>query len=208
MQRHLGPQPLDHPLGHRLDLGVGIVLAGDQQRRHFEPDVRFVLEIFEGLEHRRQGSRAELFVEGFGEALEVDIGGVHVAVELRPGLGRDVARRHRHALDAERGARLGDVDGVFVEDHRIVVGEGDGPAIERPGRAGDGGGRRGLGQGVDLARLADVPVLAELAGKIAPGGAEGQHRRARQEVIQGLLLDGVDAEAAGAPVGGKDDAIA
>src|SRR5262249_44406764 len=64
-----------------------------------------------------------------------------------------------------------------------------------------------VGQGVDLARLADVPVLAEVARQVAARGAERQPGRAGQEVVQRLLLDGIDAEAAGAPPGGEDDRV-
>src|SRR3712207_7687943 len=39
----------------------------------------------------------------------------------------------------------------------------------------------GVGESLDLARLGDVPVLAEAAGQVAPRGAEGQHRAARQD---------------------------
>jgi hypothetical protein len=61
--------------------------------------------------------------------------------------------------------------------------------------------RRGCLQAIEFAGLRDVPVLAELAGEIAARGAERQYRGAGQEVIQRLLLDRVDAKAAGPPVG-------
>src|SRR5262249_17748628 len=64
-----------------------------------------------------------------------------------------------------------------------------------------------VGERVDLARLADVPILAKLASQIASGRPERQHRRPGQEVVQRLLLDGVDAEATGAAVGGQHDLI-
>src|SRR5690242_4675504 len=52
---------------------------------------------------------------------------------------------------------------------------------------------------VDL-RLADVPVLAKLAAEVATRGAERQHARPGQEVVQRLLLDRVDREARRPPV--------
>src|SRR5262249_44186160 len=55
--------------------------------------------------------------------------------------------------------------------------------------------------------LGDVPVLAELAGEVAPGSAEGEHRRPGQEMVERLLLDRVDAEARGASVGGEHDLV-
>jgi hypothetical protein len=50
-------------------------------------------------------------------------------------------------------------------------------------------------QPVQVAGLRDIPVLAELAGEIAAGSAEGQNGRAGQEVVQRLLFDRIEAEA-------------
>src|SRR3546814_9106871 len=46
-----------------------------------------------------------------------------------------------------------------------------------------------------------------MAGEVAACGAERQHRGAGQEVVQRLLLDRVDAEPAGASVGGQYDRV-
>jgi len=56
-------------------------------------------------------------------------------------------------------------------------------------------------QPVDFTRLRDVPILAELAGKVAASGAERQHWGAGKEVVQRLLLDRIDTEAGGAAIG-------
>src|SRR5262249_1554294 len=56
-------------------------------------------------------------------------------------------------------------------------------------------------QPVHLARLGDVPVLAELAGEVAARGAERKDARARIEVVERLLLHRIDAESGGAAVG-------
>ena len=55
--------------------------------------------------------------------------------------------------------------------------------------------------------FADIPVLAKCAGQIASGSTKRQHRGAGQEVVQRLLLDGVDAVAAGAAVRRGDDRV-
>ena len=55
-----GPELLHDPLRHRLQLGVGIILAGDQQGGELEPDLRFVLEILQRLQHRLQVAAADL----------------------------------------------------------------------------------------------------------------------------------------------------
>src|SRR5207244_12077752 len=51
-----------------------------------------------------------------------------------------------------------------------------------------------------------VRVETELAGEIASGRAEGEHTRPRQEMIERLLLDGIDAKAAGPAVAEELDA--
>jgi hypothetical protein len=60
---------------------------------------------------------------------------------------------------------------------------------------------------VERARFRDVPVLAELAGQVATGRAEGQHRRAGEKVIERLLLDRIDAKARGTAVRGEQDLV-
>ena len=96
-----------------------------------------MLEVLESLEHRRERARADLAVESLGEGLEVDVGGVHVPVELGPRFGTDLARGDGHRLDALLAARLRHVDRVFVEDDRVVVRERDAPAAKLPGGRGD-----------------------------------------------------------------------
>src|SRR5262249_40316254 len=54
----------------------------------------------------------------------------------------------------------------------------------------------------------DVPILTKSAMKIAPRRAERKHRAARQEMIQRLLLDGIDAEARRASIGREHHRIA
>src|SRR5262249_42348568 len=116
-----------------------------------------------------------------------------------------VAGRDGDRLDPALAAGGRDVDRVLEEHDRVVVGEGDARTVEGLGRLGDRLGRRRVRERVDLARLRDVPVLTEAARQVAPGGPEREHRASRQEVIERLLLDRVDAEAARAPVAREHD---
>ena len=100
-------------------------------------------------------------------------------------------------------AGVGHVHGVLGEDHRIVVGEGHALAAQSLRRLRDRLRAGRVGQAVHVARLGDVPVLAELAGEVAAGGAEGEHAGSRVEVVERFLLDRIDAEAGRAPVGGE-----
>ena len=147
-------------------------------------------------------------VEVLGEGLEVDVGRVDLGVELAARLGVDVARGDGHGLETARVARVGDVHGVLGEDGRIVVGERDAPAAGLLGGARDGLGARLIGEAVHVARLGDVPVLAELAREVAARRAEREHARARVEVLERLLLDGIDAEPGRAAVGREHHGVA
>ena len=98
---------------------------------------------------------------------------------------------------------LGAVEDVLEPDGRLVVGPGHAAApvvVGEDGEVADGeraqvaGDRRRVGVG-------DLPVLAVTAGEVAADAAQGQHRRAGEEVVQRLLLDGVGGDAADAPVG-------
>ncbi len=195
------------PAARGLELVGSVVLAGNEERRHLEPDVRLAPEVRERVEDRLEGSRAHLAVEAVAEGLEVDVGGVHVCEELAARVRTHVARRDGDGADPGLVTGLRRVDGVLEERHRIVVGEGDAAAAERGSRPRDALGGRLVGQRVGLARAADVPVLAVAAREIASGGAKGENGSSREEVVQGLLLDGVDTEAAGAPVAGENDLI-
>src|SRR4051794_10425551 len=100
----------------------------------------------------------------------------------------------------------GAIDGIFGEDHRIVVGKGDAAAADLRCGLCDGFGRCPSAQPVILACFGDVPVLTESAAEVTPSGAKRQHAAAWVEVVERLLLDGVDAEAGRAPVARQDDA--
>ena len=203
MQRHVRAEFAGYPARQRCDFINAVVFAGDQQRRDLQPASGVVVQVAQGVEHRLQAGAAQAAVEIVGEGLEVDVGGVHGGEEFARRLGMDVAGGDGDIADALLAAGQCGVDGVLGKDHRVVVGVGDGIGTVAPGGVGDH--RRGgfVHQAVHVFRPRDVPVLAELAGEVAAGGAERQHAAARMEVIERLLLDRIDAETGGAAVGGQ-----
>ena len=207
MERHLRPEPLGHPAGQPLHLVVGVVPPGDEQGGQLGPDAGLLDQVLQRLQHRRQVGEAELLVEAVGEGLEVDVGRVHAGEQLATRLGADVAVGHRHRLEASGPAGLGHVDGILGEDHRVVVGEGHAAAAPGQRLLGDAVAGGLVAEPILLGGLGDVPVLAEAAAQVAAGGAEGEDAGAGVEVGQRLLLDGIDAEAAGASPGGEHQLV-
>ena len=92
MQRHVGAE---------LVGTIHALIASISASESFFPGISsFVIsnqtsvscfELDERVEHRLQVRAAELHVELLGEALEVDVGGVHLRVELARAARRDVA---------------------------------------------------------------------------------------------------------------------
>ena len=208
MHRHVGSELLHDPLTLRPDLRVRVVATRDEQRGDLEPDVGLALEIHEGVEHRLQVRAGELYVELFGEPLQIDVGRIHLRVELAPRLRVHVARGHRHGLDSPFATGVGDVHRVLREDDRVVVGERDAAAAVIDCRLRDRFRRRLVGQPIHVLGLRDVPVLAELAREVAARGAEREDGAAGVEMVERLLLDRVDAETGRSAIRGEHHAPA
>src|SRR5467141_933909 len=208
VQRHVRAELAVHPARERVDLGGRIVLAGDEERRDLQPDLRVSPQVPQGVEDRIEVAEAHAPVEVLREPLEVDVRRIDVPVELPPGLVADVPCRDRYRLDAPLPAGLRRVDRVLEEDGGVVVGERDAAAAQLLRLAGDLLRSRCVGEDVHLARLRHVPVLAETAAQVAAGRTKGQDAGSGEEVVERLLLDRVHAEAAGAAVRSEHHPIA
>ena len=125
------------PLRQRLELLVGIVLARNEQRRDLGPDIRFMNEIFERIEHGLERTCAALGVEALGEAFKIDIRRVHARKQALARLRANETGGDGDVLHAPRATGGRGVERVFHEDDRIVVGVSDAGAFEPLGRARD-----------------------------------------------------------------------
>ena len=169
---------------------------------------RLTLYINERVENRLQMRVTDLVVKVVGESLQIDIGRIHVSIELGARLRTDIAGGDRNILDAQRAAGDRRVDRIFVKDCGIVVGVGDARTFE-PLRGARNIFRAGaLCKHVKFARLADVPILAKFTPEVAAARSERQRRSSRQEMIESLLLYGIDAKAARTAIGRQHDLIA
>src|SRR6516164_3047393 len=72
MQGHVRSQPCHHPLAQLLYFLRAVIVTRYKQRCDFEPDLRFVLQIFERFEDGAEMAGAQPFVELLGEPFEVD----------------------------------------------------------------------------------------------------------------------------------------
>jgi len=128
-------------------------------------------------------------------------------VERGARLSVHVAGGNRDGLDTLGVTSLRDIHCVFYEDNRVVVGEGDRLAPVLSSGIGDGVGGSGLGQAVGFTGFTDVPVLAKAAAQVAAGGSKGKNAGAWIKMIERLLLHGIDAKAAAAPISGQDKTV-
>ena len=207
VHRHVGAKMFDDPLRHTVQLGIGVVLARDQQCCRLEPRVGLVTDVLERFQHRREMAAADLVIETIGERLEIDVGRVHRLEEFGARFRIDVTGRYGHRLDAALATGGRHVDRILEEDDRVVVRVGDAAATEFSGGLRKTLGRRAVGQRVHFPRLAHVPVLAELAGEVAARGAERQHAGARVEMVERFLFDRIDTESRRATVGDQLDFV-
>ena len=107
-------------------------------------------------------------------------------------------------LMPDRVAGLRHVDRVLREDHRVVVGEGDAAAAELPRPPRRSPRARRASASVSISRLLEMSQFWQnLQPRLQPAVPNESTRRARQKMVQRLLLDRVDAEAARAAVGGE-----
>jgi len=166
-----------------------------------------MLDIFERFEDRPQRSCAKGPVEVLRKALKIDICRVHHSEQLLARVSCDVAGRHGDSLEAGFTAGGCDIDRVLKEDHGVIVSEGDRTRAHFFRSSRNCIGRSLRLEAIELGSFGNVPVLAELTREVAPGGPKREHRRARQKVVERLLLDRVDAEARGSPVGCQNDRV-
>ena len=161
--------------------------------------------IVDGFEHIGQMRAGHFPIKFFGEAFEIDVGGVHGGVEVGPGFGAHVSGSHGDGMNAERSAGFGRVDGIFGEHDRIVIGERH--RIDAP----VGRDLRDFlrtcfhAEPVETAGFGNIPILAESATGIAASRAKTQHAGTGVEVVERLLFHWVHGEAGAAAVGVGDD---
>lgn len=196
----VGAEMREDPFGELAGFGGIVVERGDNEIGELEPHAGFVFEPGEHVQHGLKMSESDFAVEVFGEGFEVDVGGVNVVVDVVEGFAGDVTVGDHDGFEAVELGGFADVNDVFAPDGGFVVGEGDGIAAVLLGEERNLLGRKVLGIDLILMGFGDVPILAEEAAHVAPGGAYAEDARAGKEMTEGLFLDGIDLESGGGGV--------
>src|SRR5215813_7266086 len=167
-----------------------------------------MLQVLKRLEDGSELAGAEILVKSVGEAFEVDIGCVHVPKKFGPWFGRNIAGTDSYCLDTPPTTGLRHIDRIFKKDHRVVVSKSDRSAATSHRGLCNHLRRGHILNAIKIPSLRDVPVLAEFAGQVAAGSSKRQDRRTRQEVIERLLFNRVDAKARRAAICGEHQLVA
>jgi hypothetical protein len=192
VQGDLWTQIGEDPLGEFAGFCRIVVEGRDHEVGELEPDVGFVFEPEEGVQHGLEVGERDFAVEIFGEGFQVNIGGVDVVVNVVKGLAGDVAVRNHDGLQTERPGGFANVDDIFAPDRGLVVSESNGAATvffceeryvlrSKVARI-----------NLILMGLGNIPILAEETAHVAASSAHAEDAGARQEMVQGLLFYGVN----------------
>jgi len=174
---------------------VGIVVKRrNHQVSQFDPNRSFLLQPDESVENRLKMREGDFAVEILGEGLEVHVGGVDVVVDVVESFVSDVTVGDHDGFQTVGFGGFADVDDVFAPDGGLVVSESDRIAMIFPGKQRNLLRWKMFGPGLVVMGFGDVPILAEETPHVATGGAHAEDSCARQEVVERLLLNGINLE--------------
>ena len=97
MHRHVGAEVLDDPLRHLVELGVRVVVAGNEQVGQFDVHTGCG-ELPDRRQNRLQPRLAHLAVEPVVHGFQIDVGGVEQGQQFQPGLAVEKAVGHDDIL--------------------------------------------------------------------------------------------------------------
>ena len=187
------------PAAHAPDHVHVVVDAGDDEVGDLYPDTRLV-HGQDGVEHRLQVAAADALVDIVAERLQVDVGGIEPGQQVCQRLLTHIPRRDE---DVPQPFLVGCPGAVR---HIFYIGKGFGVGISHAGtmvlqaEVDHLLGRELVvvhGVGCNLRYLV---VLTVQAAEITSRAGHRQTRRAGMEVIERLLLNGVDGQRTGLAV--------
>ncbi len=194
VHRHVAADGVQHPVSHAAKLVMVIIRIGNHQIGQLGPAGCFAADVANCVENRIKMRSGQSKVEVFGKCFQVNVGRIHGIKELAARFGRDVAGGDSNRLETCGPTGCRRVDRVLSPDHRVVVGKRNAAATLPNCCVSDDFGRSGFAEPGHFAALGNVPVLTELASQVAAGGPKTQHGCSRQEMIERLLLNRIDAK--------------
>ena len=207
VQWHVNAQAFRYPLSHGMQLLVRVIFIRNQERGDFHPHAGFTNQVDQGLLDIFKFGTTQFAVKVLAECLKIHIGRIHVFEKGRSGDVGNIAGSDGDILDVQLPTGPTHIPGIFQKNDRIVVGIGYRTTTISMGRFGDGIGCGLAVQGIHFPGFADVPVLTEFTGQVTTRGAKGQHRRAREKMIQGFFFHRVYAESTGPSPGGENNLV-
>ncbi len=192
MPRYMSAKLIGNEFRHASQIFVTIVLSGDDQRGHFDPDT-LADHSSECVLHPFKPAFEDLFVVGIVPALQVDIGCIKPARHIFDDLFGLEAVAYEDVLQPSFSGDHTDIFGIGVEDGGFIVGIGNGRSTVFECKIDHAFGTH-FYLFVDMCLLGDIPVLAERAFEVAPYRSERERFGTRQQVIKRFLFDRVDIE--------------
>ena len=174
VQRNVRAQMLQNPVREPARFAGVVVQRRNHQVGDLEPDIGLVLEPLQRVEHGLEMGKRDLPVEVFAEGFQVDVGCVHVVIDIMESLAGDVAITDHYGAQAVFAGSATDIHHVFAPDRRFVIGKRDRGAAVAQGELGHIFGRDMRGMDLIAAGFGDVPILAKEAAHVAAGRAHGQ----------------------------------
>ena len=182
-----------------------VVQAGDEERRHLDPDPERLHEP-EAVKDRLEARAALLLVKVVAKGLQIDVRCVEPRGDELQHPGGHVAVRHEDVFQTLFPCDPGGFKGEFEKDGRLRVGVGDALRAAPDGLLHNL--RRGPLPPDDSTffpgHLRDLVVLAEGAAEVAARRGDGEGARTGQEMEEGFLLDGIDVLGEDSPI---DEAV-
>ena len=180
-------EPLAHPTDH-----VHIVVDGrNDEVRQFDPHAR-IAHGEDGVEHGGEVAATDLLVDVVAERFQVDVGSIEVGQEVSEWLLTDVTSRDEDVPKAFLMCQTRRVRHIFYIGKWLGIGIGDARAMVLLAEA-DNLLRREVVV-IDIIRsdLRNLVVLTVLTTEVTACAGERETGGARMEVVERLLLDGID----------------
>jgi len=193
MERSICEAVADEPLTHLTDHAHIVVDARDDEVGEFDPHAR-LFHGEDGVEHWLQVPPADMLVDRVAEGFQVNVGSIEKRQEISERLLTYITRRDEDIPKALLMRQTRRVRHIFYIGKGFCIGIGDARTVVLQAETDDLLRREVVVTDIIRRDLRDLVVLTVQATEVAARTGEGETGGARVEVIEGLLLDGIDGQ--------------